>query len=69
MAQTTTPGGNFKFQNPKFKEIPSLNFQALDHAFCGGGGHPACRRAGRPARRINGPLPEKVLLLASSAEI
>ena len=38
------------------------------YASCGSGGHPACRRAGRPARRKNAPLPGKVELFASPVE-
>jgi hypothetical protein len=35
---------------------------------CGSGGHPAGRRAGRPARRKNAPRPGKVELFASPVE-
>jgi len=38
------------------------------YASCGSGGHPAGRRAGRPARRKNAPRPGKVELFARPVE-
>jgi hypothetical protein len=54
---------------PKAVSLPlGAGLPCTLYASCGSGGHPACRRAGRPAGRKNAPRPGKVELFASPVE-